>query len=332
MPVGAITNGVHVPTWVAGRHGPALRSLPRLDWRERIDDPAFWERVVAIPDEELWKLQGDAAQVSLFTFIRERARERWMHERVSAGARRGRRHAARSPDALTIGFARRFAAYKRAELIFRDPERLARILNDPRRPVQIVFAGKAHPADDGGKRHAAAASTAAPSIRQFGGRVAFVDDYDLHVAHYLVQGCDVWLNNPRKPLEASGTSGMKAAMNGVPSTSASATAGGPRATPAQRLAHRSGHVETGDHDARTRPTPAPLYRLLEEQIVPAFYERDEQGVPRALDVGRQGGDPHRRAALLHPPDGQGVRRDDVRAGHGVAAEPADLGRRERRPS
>ena len=119
------------------------------------------------------------------------------------------------PDALTIGFARRFAGYKRPELVFRDPERLARILNAAGRPVQIIFAGKSHPADDIGKHHLQRVYRRALDP-QFGGRVAFVDDYDLHVAHFLVQGCDVWLNNPRKPLEASGTSGMKAAINGVP--------------------------------------------------------------------------------------------------------------------
>ena len=119
------------------------------------------------------------------------------------------------PETLTIGFARRFAGYKRPELIFHDPERLARILNAAERPVQIIFAGKAHPADDIGKHHLQRVYRRALDP-MFGGRVAFVDDYDLHVAHFLVQGCDVWLNNPRKPLEASGTSGMKAAINGVP--------------------------------------------------------------------------------------------------------------------
>ena len=118
-------------------------------------------------------------------------------------------------DALTIGFARRFTGYKRPDLIFRDPDRLARILNAAGRPVQVVFAGKSHPADDTGKHRLQGVYRHALDPA-FGGRVAFVEDYDLHVAHFLVQGCDVWLNNPRKPLEASGTSGMKASMNGVP--------------------------------------------------------------------------------------------------------------------
>ena len=119
------------------------------------------------------------------------------------------------PEALTIGYARRFTAYKRPELIFHDPDRLARILNAIDRPVQIVFAGKAHPADEPAKHHLQRVFKHALDPK-FGGRLAFIDDYDMHVAHYLVQGCDVWLNNPRKPLEASGTSGMKASLNGVP--------------------------------------------------------------------------------------------------------------------
>ena len=180
---------------------------------------------------------------------------------------------------LTIGFARRFATYKRAELIFRDPDRLARILNNPRKPMQIVFAGKAHPADDGGKRVLQNVYRCA-SDPAFGGRVAFVDDYDLHVAHYLVQGCDVWLNTPRKPLEASGTSGMKASMNGTVNVSIG------DGWWAEGYAGTNGFlIDPGIEHLRPRrdglrPTPSALYRLLEEQIVPAFYERDEQDVPR----------------------------------------------------
>ena len=150
----------------------------------------------------------------LFAFVRERARQRWTDERVGT-PRIVAAGTLLDPDALTIGFARRFTGYKRPELIFHDPERLARILNGAGRPVQLIFAGKSHPADDVGKHHLQRVYRHALDPL-FGGRVAFVDDYDLHVAHFLVQGCDVWLNNPRKPLEASGTSGMKAAINGVP--------------------------------------------------------------------------------------------------------------------
>jgi starch phosphorylase len=181
------------------------------------------------------------------------------------------------PDALTIGFARRFTGYKRPELIFHDPDRLARILNAVEHPVQIVFAGKAHPADDIGKHHLQRVYRRALDP-VFGGRVAFVDDYDLHVAHYLVQGCDVWLNNPRKPLEASGTSGMKAAINGVPHLSIGDGwwAEGFNGSNGWLI---DGGVTSDNSEAVDAADAAALYRLIEEQVVPAFYDRNEAGVP-----------------------------------------------------
>jgi starch phosphorylase len=211
--VTSVTNGVHVPTWIASDLADLFAKYLDSDWMERHDDPALWDGVLAIPDSELWAVR-EGLRRYLFAFIRERARQRWTVERVSA-PRVVAAGTLLDSDALTIGFARRFAGYKRSELIFQDPERLARILNAAERPVQIIFAGKAHPADDVGKHHLQRVYTRALDS-MFGGRVAFVDDYDLHVAHFLVQGCDVWLNNPRTPLEASGTSGMKAALNGVP--------------------------------------------------------------------------------------------------------------------
>ena len=182
-------------------------------WRDRPDDPAVWDGVTEIPDAELWAARL-ALRNYLFAFIRERARQRWTQEQVSA-ARVVAAGTLLDPATLTLGFARRFTGYKRPELIFRDPDRLARILRAPKCPVQIIFAGKAHPADDVGKHHLQRVFKRALDPA-FGGRIAFVDDYDLHVAHFLIQGCDVWLNTPRKPLEASGTSGMKASLNGVP--------------------------------------------------------------------------------------------------------------------
>jgi starch phosphorylase len=212
-PVGYVTNGVHVPTWIAGElRQSVLEAYLGVGWMDRHDDPSLWGRhSSSIPDQELWAVRQSLRKY-LFTFIRERARQRWTEERVgiprvvAAGT-------LLEPDALTIGFARRFAGYKRPELVFHDPDRLARILNATGRPVQIVFAGKSHPADDVGKHHLQRVYKRALDP-MFAGRVAFVDDYDLHVAHFLVQGCDVWLNNPSASrLEASGTSGMKAALN-----------------------------------------------------------------------------------------------------------------------
>jgi glycogen phosphorylase len=281
VPMMSITNGVHLHTWMAGDLVKLLDRYLDSHWRDRHDDPAIWQRVLAIPDDELWRLR-ESLRRYLLTFIRERIRERWMSERVSAG-RVVAGGTLLSPHTLTIGFARRFATYKRAELIFRDPSRLARILHAPGREVQIIFAGKAHPADDGGKRVLQNVYRRAVDP-MFGGRIAFVDDYDLHVAHYLVQGCDVWLNNPRKPLEASGTSGMKASVNGVINVSIGDGwwAEGYEGTNGWLI---DPGITTPDVDAQDAADADALYRLLEEEIVPAFYLRDEQDVPR-LWVGR----------------------------------------------
>ena len=278
-PVTSVTNGVHVPTWIAGELADLFTAHFGSGWLDRHDEPGLWNAIGDIPDEELWRVR-QALRKYLFTFVRERARQRWVEEHVgmprvvAAGT-------LLEPDALTIGFARRFTGYKRPELVFTDRERLARILNAPGRPVQIVFAGKSHPADDVGKHHLQRVYRAALDPL-FAGRVAFIDDYELHVAHFLVQGCDVWLNNPRKPLEASGTSGMKAAINGVPHLSIG------DGWWAEGFTGANGWVIDGavdgerrnDQDAVDRADADALYRLLENDVVPAFYDRDEANVPR----------------------------------------------------
>ena len=277
LPIKAITNGVHAGTWVAAHMGRLFDQFLGTEWRYRIDEPEFWERVLDIPDEELWKTRL-AMRNDLFRFIWDRARERWTTASVS-GAQAIAIGALLDPSALTIGFARRFTGYKRPDLIFRNPARLAAILSQLRRPVQIVFAGKAHPADDGGKHHLQQIYRRA-SDPAFGGRVAFVDDYDLHVAQYLVHGCDVWLNNPRKPLEASGTSGMKAAINGVPHLSIgdgwwAEGFGGANGWLIEGRPAGESHDEVDEADAES------LYTLLEQQVVPSFYDRDANDIPRA---------------------------------------------------
>ena len=283
-PVRAITNGTHVPTWLSAEITRLFDDHLDPGWRDRHDDPAIWARVLEISDEELW-VARQALRNYLFAFIRERARQRWKEERVSA-ARVVAAGTLLDPNALTIGFARRFTGYKRPELIFRNPERLLAILNASRRPVQIVFAGKAHPADETGKHHLQQVYRRAIDP-MFGGRIAFVDDYDLHVAHFLVQGCDVWLNNPRKPLEASGTSGMKASINGVPHLSIGDGWWAEGYT-AQNGWLIEGQPGNADHDAVDAADAEALYQLLEREIVPAFYDRDSQGIPRRwLSVVRQ---------------------------------------------
>ncbi|MDO8680174.1 MAG: alpha-glucan family phosphorylase [Acidobacteriota bacterium] len=273
-PVSAITNGVHVPTWIA----PALAVLfdrhLGADWRERQDDEAYWAGVLDIPDDEVWQIRGSLRQ-DLLSFMRGRIRDDWGRAQVGA-VRVLASGALFDPSTLTIGFARRFAEYKRSNLVFRDPKRLARILTNPRRPAQLVFAGKAHPADEGGK-HLLQRVYQHAVDPAFAGRIAFVADYDLHVAHFLVQGCDVWLNTPRKPLEASGTSGMKASINGGINLSIG------DGWWAEGYCGANGWLidggSTGDDEAMNAADAESLYRLLEEEVVPAFYERDAHGVP-----------------------------------------------------
>ena len=274
-PVGAVTNGVHVPTWIASDMADLFTRYLGADWIDRHDDPELWNLVLGIPDDELWAVRQGLRRY-LFTFVRERARQRWTEEHVgiprvvAAGT-------LLEPDALTIGFARRFTGYKRPELVFQDGERLARILNAQGRPVQIIFAGKSHPADDIGKHHLQRVYKRALDPL-FAGRVAFVDDYDLHVAHFLVQGCDGWLNNPRKPLEASGTSGMKAAINGVPHLSIGDGWWAEGFTGSNGWIIDGGQP-TDQFDAADTADATALYRLLEEEVVPAFYDRDGANVP-----------------------------------------------------
>ena len=276
LPIGFITNGVHVPTWMSTEVGQLLETYLGADWMDRHDDPALADRVMAIPDAELWAAR-DALRSFLFNFIRERARRRWTQEHASA-VQVVAAGTMLDQNTLTIGFARRFTGYKRPELIFSDPDRLARILDAPARPVQLVFAGKAHPADDVGKHHLQRIYKRALDAK-FGGRIAFVEGYDLHVAHFLVQGCDVWMNNPRKPLEASGTSGMKAAINGVPNLSIGDGWWAEGYT-GENGWLVEGHADPHDYGAQDWADAQSMYELIERQLVPAFYERDEAGIPR----------------------------------------------------
>jgi starch phosphorylase len=274
-PVRAITNGVHVPTWLSAEMSELFSRYLPAGWRDRHDDPAVWENILQIPDEELWQARM-ALRNYLFAFIRERARQRWKEEHVSA-PRVVAAGTLLDPNALTLGFARRFTGYKRPELILHNPDRLVGILTASRRPVQIVFAGKAHPADDVGKHHLQQVYRRAIDP-MFGGRIAFVDDYDLHVAHFLVQGCDVWLNNPRKPLEASGTSGMKASLNGVPHLSIGDGWWAEGFTGSNGWLIQS-DVQSSEYEKADAADAEAIYQLLERELVPAFYERDSHNTP-----------------------------------------------------
>ncbi|MGK2957265.1 MAG: alpha-glucan family phosphorylase [Acidimicrobiales bacterium] len=269
-----VTNGIHVPSWIAPDLARLFERHLGKEWLNHHDETDLWEDIFRIPDEELWNVRQELRSY-LIAFMRERARQLWAEEKVSS-SRIVAAGTLLDPAALTIGFARRFTGYKRADLVFHDPDRLARILTAPRRPVQIIFAGKAHPADENGKRivHETYQRAVDPS---FGGRIAFMEDYDLHVAHFLVQGCDVWMNTPQKPYEASGTSGMKASINGGIHLSVG------DGWWAEGYTGSNGWLIEGvgdDDSSMTNSAEAEaLYRLLEVEIIPAFYDRNESGIP-----------------------------------------------------
>ena len=287
VPIGHVTNGVHVPTWL----GAAMRGL--LDahlpagWLEHQTDPAVWEAARGIPDGELWGARG-RQRAELVEFVRARS----IVERLSRGDLRGYVDAAArafDPSVLTIGFARRVATYKRLDLLMHDPEWTLALLGGDR-PVQVVLAGKAHPRDEDAKR-ALQALFGMKAAQVIAERVVFLDDYDLSTAARLVRGCDVWLNVPRPPLEASGTSGMKSVFNGGLQLSvldgwwAEAYDGGEDGVGSNGWAI-GGEVDA-DHHAQDDRHAAALHELLEHHVVPTFYDRDESGLPgRWLDMVR----------------------------------------------
>ena len=281
VPIVAITNGVHVPSWISTELKAVYARHLSEDWEERHDDLALWDELAELPDEVLWAVHQEL-KLKLLAFVDTRTRERWRGGGMGASQVLAS-GALLDPETLTIGFARRFATYKRATLIFRDVRRLKQILHAEGRPVQIVFAGKAHPADGGGKQLIQDVYRFAQDP-EFGGRIAFLEDYDLHVAHFLVQGVDVWLNTPRSPNEASGTSGMKAAMNGVPNLSVLDGWWPEAYQPPQGNRPPNGwafgDVHYADWDTQDEVDSQALYRILEEQVVPLYYDRDAAGIPR----------------------------------------------------
>jgi len=273
VPIVAITNGVHLGGWIEPVHiQPVLDRYLGPAWRDAQDQAGTWQAIDDVPDQELWDVH-QRLKVSLTDQINERARGRWQGDRVAPGSVIAF-GALLDPEVLTLGFARRFTSYKRADLILRDQERLKKLLTDPWHPVQIVFAGKAHPADQDGKRLIQAIFRIAQQP-EFGGRIAFVENYDEQLAEYLVHGVDVWLNTPLPPLEASGTSGMKASINGVPNLSVLDGWWIEGYEGDNGWAFGGKEIE-GD---RTPADAEAVYRLLEEKIVPLFYERSDDEIP-----------------------------------------------------
>jgi starch phosphorylase len=272
VPIEFITNGIHVPTWIEPKMQLLFNRYLGKDWLEKHDDPAVWEKIDSIPDEELWQTHY-WLKIKLIDAVRERVRQRWARDRISASKVLAG-GTLLDPSVLTLGFARRFATYKRADLILRDLERLKRMLNDRWRPIQIIFAGKAHPADDEGKRLLQQVFRSATN-QDLGGRIAFVEDYGEQFAQYLVHGVDVWLNNPLPPLEACGTSGMKAALNGVPQLSIL------DGWWVEGFNGKNGWAIDGREDIPNRDDvdAAAIYDLLEKEIIPLYYTVLEDGIP-----------------------------------------------------
>ena len=274
-PIRYITNGVHTQTWLGRRLHRLFDEYLSVNWVNRIDDTAMWSQMREVPDDQLWSVRKHYKR-RLAEFMRDRARINWAtHSKhpvqtIASGVMI-------DPMALTIGFARRFATYKRASLILRDVDRLMRIINNSARPVQFLFAGKAHPQDEPGKlliqqiyRQIKNADSA--------GRMVFIEDYDMNVARYLVQGVDVWMNTPRRPYEASGTSGMKAALNGA--LNFSVLDGWWREAYNQKNGWSIGdEMAYTSYEEQDAADAISLFDTLENQIVPLFYDRDDDGTP-----------------------------------------------------
>ncbi len=275
-PIGSITNGVHTRTWmVQAIKSLYIKYLP-ADWRDEIDNPKTWEVARTIPDADLWAVHQQC-KVDMIDFARRRLQK--MYTRHGEGPQKvAAAGQVLDPNALTIGFARRFATYKRATLIFHDEERLKRILHNPDRPVQIVFSGKAHPADEPGK----ALIQRIYQLSQtpdYWGKIIFVENYDMNIARHLIAGVDIWLNNPRRPHEASGTSGMKAALSGAPNFSVldGWWVEGYDGTNGWSIGEEREYKDEATQDAADA---ASLYSTLEDVIIPLYYgNRDAQGVP-----------------------------------------------------
>jgi starch phosphorylase len=276
VPIGHITNGVHVPSWLAPQMGRLYDRHLGVGWQSNSGSAQTWEEIENVDDGELWETHL-SLKSQLIAFARQRAQRQ--------AERRGERHEelqrlgkVLSHDALTIGFARRFATYKRANLVLADMERLASMVNDPKRPIQFLFAGKAHPHDEPGK-------TVLQQIAQmmrdakFSDKFVFIEDYDINVGRRLVQGVDVWLNNPRRPLEASGTSGQKVVLNGGLNLSVLDGWWAEAYDGLNGFAIGKGrtHSNMDVHDSRDGEE---LYRTLHDEVIPLFYNRDQDGLPR----------------------------------------------------
>jgi len=277
VPIDSVTNGIHSPSWIAPEMDALFKRYVSKDWAEHVDEQKMWDTGIhEIPDAALWQVHMQRKE-ALIAYARKRLSDH--HLRLGEGLHQMAEFGDMlDPEALIIGFARRFATYKRATLLFRNLPRLTKLLNDPARPVQVIFAGKAHPADQPGK-------TLIEQVYHFSrgdafrGKVAFLENYDIDMARYLVSGTDIWLNTPIRPHEASGTSGQKAALNGLPNCSIldgwwdeGYNGKNGWAIGEEREYH--------DQNAQDEADSISLYELLENEIIPTYFDRDEDGLPR----------------------------------------------------
>ncbi len=302
VPIQPITNGIHIPSWISFEMNDLFERYLGSKWREKQDYRDAWEKVQNIPDPELWNVH-EIRRRRLIAFTRLRLQK----QLIAKGASNllvSESQEALNPVALTIGFARRFATYKRAYLIFKDAERLLKILNDSERPVQLVFAGKAHPQDQAGKE-LIKNIISFMSVGHLRKKIAFIEDYDINVARYLVSGVDIWLNTPLRPLEACGTSGMKAACNGVLNFSVLDGWWDEAYDLKNGWAIGNREVYT-DKDYQDEVESKAIYSILEKDIIPLFYERGSRRPAARVDPHDEAFADHHRLALQHQPHGQGI--------------------------
>jgi len=277
VPITSVTNGVHVNTWISHDMSGLFDRYLGTEWTETPSDQTIWDQIEQIPPEELWRTH-ERRRERLIAFARQKLEEQ-LAQRGASPFQIMTAKEALDPNALTIGFGRRFATYKRATLIFKDPNRLKQILLDKERPVQLIFAGKAHPHDEEGKKliREIIHFSRDPQIRR---RVVFIEDYDMTITRYMVSGSDVWLNNPRRPMEASGTSGMKAMFNGVLNCSIVdgwwAEAYAMDGDVGWSIGKGEDYDDQGYQD---QVESSAIYNLLEKEIVPLFYERGVDHIP-----------------------------------------------------
>ncbi len=277
-PITHITNGVSTGTWIAGEIKNLYDEHMGIDWKKRLNDAKFWENVKNIPDKDLWRTH-QALKQKMVDYVREKAIQEWKRYGISLSDIAEDAEDLLNPEYFTIGFARRFATYKRAVLLFRDRERLKKILNNPEMPMQIIFAGKAHPKDKPGQEFIKMIFDLAKQDG-FKGRIFFLEDYDMNVARYLVQGVDVWLNTPRRPYEASGTSGQKGPINGV--INFSVLDGWWREAYALNPGCGWSIGQDQDYpnpDFQDQEDALDIYSKLEKEILPLYYDREKDGIP-----------------------------------------------------